>query len=231
MKEQQNLPGIEEPAKEIKLTLLESLSKEFPESKVKHRLIKDGEKEKVIDYVAGADVIRRLNECFDGQWNFEVKDKIVDIDIGQVAILGKLTTYMNERIISREQWGASNIKCFSNGRIISLGDDIKIATTDSLKKCATMLGIALYLYDGDERDDVKSTDPAPVEKIEKKIEELRKATSKPATKAQLSTIIQLATKSGIDKDNLLKLLEVPDFDRLTYENAAKFIEQFTTGKE
>ena len=35
------------------------------------------------------------------------------------------------------------------GEIVSLADDLKAAATDSLKKCATMLGVGLHLYNGD----------------------------------------------------------------------------------
>jgi hypothetical protein len=33
-----------------------------------------------------------------------------------------------------------------SGAILSLADDLKAAATDSLKKCATLLGVGLYLY-------------------------------------------------------------------------------------
>jgi len=36
-----------------------------------------------------------------------------------------------------------------SGEMVSLTDDSKAATTDAQKKCATMLGIGLHLYNGD----------------------------------------------------------------------------------
>src|SRR4029077_16220123 len=32
------------------------------------------------------------------------------------------------------------------GAVVSLGDDLKAAATDALKKCATFLGVGLHLY-------------------------------------------------------------------------------------
>ena len=33
------------------------------------------------------------------------------------------------------------------GKIVSLGDDLKAAATDALKKCATLFGVGLHLYE------------------------------------------------------------------------------------
>jgi hypothetical protein len=45
------------------------------------------------------------------------------------------------------QFGSSKItRTEDTNEIISLADDLKAAGTDSLKKCATMLGVRLYLY-------------------------------------------------------------------------------------
>jgi uncharacterized membrane protein YgcG len=40
--------------------------------------------------------------------------------------------------------------------MVSLADDFKAATTDALKKCATMLGVALHLYNGNNSGSVQS---------------------------------------------------------------------------
>ena len=34
----------------------------------------------------------------------------------------------------------------ASGALVSLGDDLKAAATDALKKCATFLGVGLHLY-------------------------------------------------------------------------------------
>jgi hypothetical protein len=51
----------------------------------------------------------------------------------------------------REQWGSQKIKRGrGNGTILDLGFDFKGATTDCLKKCATLVGVGLYLTRKDE---------------------------------------------------------------------------------
>ena len=47
----------------------EILEKEFEPSQIKRRRGPDGVD---LDYVEAADVIRRLNSAFDGQWSFEI---------------------------------------------------------------------------------------------------------------------------------------------------------------
>lgn len=219
------MPPKEEVAEEKELTVYERLCEKFPEDKIKNRIINDGQKEKVISYVIGADVIRRLNECFGINWSFTVIDKIIDVDLGQIAVLGELSMFDAEVgvRIKKQQWGSSQISCFSNGRVISLGDDIKTATTDSLKKCATMFGVALYLYDGDERGNITNNAPTPVTKEAKdKIESYRED-NKPITKAQTSSIIRISKDNNVPMEKILEILGVNDISKATYQKAASFI--------
>lgn len=50
----------------------------------------------------------------------------------------------------KTQFGSSKItRAKNSGEPISLADDYKAAATDSLKKCATMFGVGLHLYNGE----------------------------------------------------------------------------------
>lgn len=105
-------------------------------------------------YVTGEMVFARLNEAlgYDG-WSFEVKDiKVLETE---VWALGRLTVYAGERTIVREQAGGQIINRNRSGEIIELSNDIKGAVTDAAKKCATLVGVGLYLYDQDERREVQ----------------------------------------------------------------------------
>src|SRR5437016_10770776 len=45
------------------------------------------------------------------------------------------------------QFGVSQLTREKNGgALVSLGDDLKAASTDAMKKCATFLGVGLHLY-------------------------------------------------------------------------------------
>jgi len=58
-------------------------------------------------------------------------------------VLGKLTA----QGITKSQFGKSKItRSKADRSIVSIGDDLKAAATDSLKKCATLFGIGLHLY-------------------------------------------------------------------------------------
>lgn len=108
-----------------------------------------------ITYVTGEMVTSRLNEVlgFDG-WSFEVKDvKVLD---NEVWALGRMTVYSGERTIVREQAGGQIINRNRQGEIIELANDVKGAVTDTLKKCATLLGVGSYLYDEQERREVQA---------------------------------------------------------------------------
>jgi hypothetical protein len=91
-------------------------------------------------YVEGHEYIRRLNEAFEGRWTFEVVEhRVLDKD---VVVLGKLITELG----SVMQFGGQPI---DSGH--ELGDVLKAAATDALKKCSTHLGIGLHLYDDEPR--------------------------------------------------------------------------------
>ena len=110
-----------------------------------------------LDYVSGDVVIRLLNKAFRNRWSFEIKETRVvqsqdfqkkDWNTGVVKpipqgsvvqVLGRLTV---PGWGIREQWGA---------QILVGGSDVqehafKSASTDAMKKCASMFGIALDLY-------------------------------------------------------------------------------------
>lgn len=110
-----------------------------------------------LDYVSGDLVIRLLNKAFRSRWSFEVKETrvvksqdyekkdwntktVTTIPQGSVVqVLGRLTV---PGWGVREQWGA---------QVLVGGSDVqehafKSASTDAMKKCASMFGIALDLY-------------------------------------------------------------------------------------
>jgi len=97
----------------------------------------------VLDYIEGHAVIQRLNDALDGAWSFEVVEHKVLEEIGEVLVLGRLATGG----IVKTQFGSSAItRAKETGETVSLADDLKAAATDALKKCATQLGVGLYLY-------------------------------------------------------------------------------------
>jgi Rad52/22 family double-strand break repair protein len=116
----------------------ELLEKPFPADQIKQRKGGFGE---MLDYIEGSAIIQRLNEAFQAEWSFRVQDhRIYD---NEVVVLGELTA----QGITKTQFGAKDItRAKADGKEVSIGDDLKAATTDSLKKCATLFGVGLHLY-------------------------------------------------------------------------------------
>lgn len=106
----------------------EILEKEFEPSKIKRRRGPFGSE---LDYVETADVIKRLNQAFDGEWSFEVIEYQQLHD--EVVVLGKLTA----EGVQKTQFGSHKItRTKKDGEVVNIGYDLKAAASDSLKKTA-----------------------------------------------------------------------------------------------
>jgi hypothetical protein len=130
------------------------LEKPFEPSQIKQRQGKFGH---ILDYVEGHVVTSRLNEAFDGNWSFEVVKYRILKDTDEVLVLGKLTA----EGVTKMAFGSKEIERSKDTKaIISLGDDLKAASTDALKKAASLLGVGLYLY-SDQRPNGKTEERRP----------------------------------------------------------------------
>src|SRR5439155_11548300 len=108
------------------------LEKPFEPAQIRQRKGRNG----VLDYVEGHNVIHRLNESLDGPWSFEMTHPEIRED--EVLVLGRLSADG----ITKMQFGVSQVtREKGSGALVSLGDDLKAAATDALKKCATFLGV------------------------------------------------------------------------------------------
>ena len=113
------------------------LEKPFEPAQIRQRKGRNG----MLDYVEGHSVIHRLNEALDGAWSFEIMQHEIRED--EVLVLAKLTA----EGITKMNFGVSQVtRERDSGALVSLGDDLKAAATDSLKKCATFFGVGLHLY-------------------------------------------------------------------------------------
>jgi len=124
------------------------LSRPFEDEEIHKRIGRGG---KEFSYVPAHAVIRRLNEAFQYEWSFHINDIIffppLDSARGpdEVIVIGQLTAHGE----SKTQCGSKVIAKSDSGSIISLGDDVKAAASDALKKCASLFGVALHLYEGE----------------------------------------------------------------------------------
>jgi recombination DNA repair RAD52 pathway protein len=117
------------------------------------------------NYVTGTYVKKVLNLMFGWDWSFEVVEHKFDLVIGQAYVLGKLTVNSQGKSIVKMQFGRVDIKFkrqtsqqIQNNESklpLDIGNDLKAATTDALKKCAAELGIASDVYSPNEFKEIQ----------------------------------------------------------------------------
>lgn len=146
-------------------TLLAALGKPFPREAVKQR---PGGNGKGFTYVAGYTIIHRLNDATGGLWDWEIKsfefrplpakngkDQWLVVVTGTLGIPG---------LGSRSGVGVQVV-------VDGAGEDlVKGASTDALKKAATLFGVALELY-GEDYEDEPAPLPEPTPIVKLKVED------------------------------------------------------------
>lgn len=183
---------------------------------------------RTLDYIEGDKIITRLNEVFKHRWNFEVLTPPNECIIDDFMIVNvRLTvpvydddTNVVKGYIVKEHAGGKQVgrkRVFikkdvvdgkevltkTGGEIMDLASDYKAATTDGLKKAATLLGIALDLYGSDEKETV----------VAKEKEEV--LVDGPATSVQLNGINRLATSKKVPNlDAFIKELIGASYSKL-----------------
>jgi len=101
-----------------------------------------------LEYITGEQCATRLNETLGFlAWSFRVLEHGIHAEADECWVLGELTVSVGDRTITRQQFGSQKIKrSRSSGTPLDIGFDLKGATTDALKKCASLIGVALYLW-------------------------------------------------------------------------------------
>jgi hypothetical protein len=100
-----------------------------------------------LQYVSGEQVVTRLNEVLgvDG-WSFRVLRHDINAEADEAWALGELVAEIGERTVVRQQFGSQKVRrSRSTGAPLDLGFDLKGASTDAMKKCASLMGVGLYL--------------------------------------------------------------------------------------
>ena len=139
---------------------LQMILKKTPAQFVKKRPAKGGG---TWDYVTGGYIKKCLNLMFGWDWDFEIISE--QILHGEVVVKGRLTCRTNGKQIVKMQFGNKDIMYrkqtaeeVSKGaeRIpLSIGNDLKAATTDALKKCAAEIGIAADVYNSEDFREIR----------------------------------------------------------------------------
>jgi len=130
---------------------LKFILKRTPEQYIKERPAKGGGK---WQYVTGGYVKKCLNLMFGWDWDFEIlEDKILH---DEAIVKGRLTCRTNGKTIIKTQYGNKDVIYRKQSdptqpKIpLSIGNDLKAAATDCLKKCAAEIGIAADIYNAED---------------------------------------------------------------------------------
>ena len=180
-------------------TQQERLSAKFDES-VHRSMLKGGTR---LTYIPVAAVIQRLNEVLGvDAWSLKIVSVYRDAtDPDFIVAQIMLTAEFEREVVTRDAVGGQRIKRTRDGGIIDLGDEMKGAVSDALKKAAQTLGVGLYLTGVDDHHmetpssaPVRDSDvphPAEVADIASKREA---SIHRPVTAKQIDFITSLASK-------------------------------------
>lgn len=123
---------------------------------------KPGRGGKKVKFIEGGYVVNQLNAAFSPiGWDFEIveqgsSDRTTENNTeGEVWVKGKITIidHKNGYRVSKTQFGQHPVH-----KNVPIGDAYKAASTDALKKCASLLGIGLDVYWG-QLDSEKESNP------------------------------------------------------------------------
>jgi hypothetical protein len=116
-----------------------------------------------LEYITGEQAVTRLNETLGvGGWNFRIIEHGIHPEADECWCLAEITATFGETTVTRQQFGSQKIKrSRTSGAPLDIGFDLKGAATDALKKCATLLGVGLWL--SRKSGGVPASDPAAVD--------------------------------------------------------------------
>ena len=129
-----------------------------------------------LTYIPVSEVINRLNKVLGvDKWSFEViycgRDTL---DPEYIVAHIRMTWHTEDspNAITRDGIGGQKIKRTKGGDIVDLGDEMKGAVSDALKKAAQTLGIGLYLARSDDAMDIEEAmESAPAPQVDPQIGE------------------------------------------------------------
>ena len=101
-----------------------------------------------LEYITGEQCVSRLNETLGvAGWNFRILEHGINPEADECWVLGEITATFGSTAVTRQQFGSQKVKrSRASGTPLDIGFDLKGAATDALKKCASLLGVALYLW-------------------------------------------------------------------------------------
>ena len=137
--------------------IYQQLAESFPPEMVR-RLNKGGTN---LIYIPISEVIKRMNKIIGVEnWSFTVKSwqQLGTSIVAHVSVQATI----DGKTITREGVGGQKIKMSKQGDPVDIGDEVKGAVSDALKKAVQTLGIGLYLARSEEAMEIEQAIDASV---------------------------------------------------------------------
>jgi recombination DNA repair RAD52 pathway protein len=133
------------------------LAESFP-PEMEKRLNKGGAN---LVYIPISEVINRMNKVLGVEnWSFNVKtwQQVGTSIVAHVIVHAKI----NDTMVSRDGVGGQKIKMSKQGDPVDIGDEVKGAVSDALKKAVQTLGVGLYLARSEEAIEIEQAIDASI---------------------------------------------------------------------
>lgn len=198
-----------------------------PDNEIRYRPGRGGVKFK---YTDGAYVIRTLNAAFGHRWNFEADNEEIINWNGvpfEVRCRGRLTVPIAGEMVTKMQFGSQVIEFQKDGKPVTIGDAFKGAATDAMKKCASLLGVALDLYDSDykaENYEDSDADTSPQNEADRS-DPRPKTLGDLVSPKQLWMIRNMAREQGVDADEICRAKFGCTMEEISKKSASAIIDQ------
>lgn len=130
-------------------TTYERLSARFPVEA--HKKVNKGGGDQT--YVPAVDIFDRVDGVL-GMAGWQARVIREGLTATEAWVLAEVTATIDGIDVVRQQYGCESITVGRDAKPV--GDLFKKAATDAYKKCLTLMGVARYLYDADERREVEA---------------------------------------------------------------------------
>jgi recombination DNA repair RAD52 pathway protein len=134
----------------------QNLSEPFPQE-MERTLNKGGAS---LTYIPVSEVINRMNKVIGvEEWSFSIKkwEQLGTSIVAHVVVNANI----NGTMVSRDGVGGQKIKMNKQGEPVDIGDEVKGAVSDALKKAVQTLGVGLYLARSEEAMEIEQVMDAP----------------------------------------------------------------------
>lgn len=112
-------------------------------------------------YIPISEVINRMNKVIGVEnWSFTVKSwqQLGNSIVAQVSVVATI----GGNVVTRDGVGGQKIKMSKQGDPVDIGDEVKGAVSDALKKAVQTLGVGLYLARSEEAIEIEQAIDASV---------------------------------------------------------------------